>query len=518
MAALVDHPFKDEPTTPTQSRHPAPLASSSSPPAESSAAAAGDAPQPSTPRSAGGSRIASPSGSMSMSQRRGVRPTFPSARVRAPVQGADNQRGLLTPQLSAGARPAPYPSPIPPLTAPLSPLGKWQHHHQSAPPLTAVPNVSGSGPASGSASVPRPPTGAPQHKNPYQVSLDEIPRDFVMKKLQEMAGKFWYSPQTADCHVVVPVLRNNSKIDDNNGALTARPFDHNKPTLAARPFDHNKPTLAQQQAEAPMPQTADPFQPNRGFWPPTPVRATDGNEGGTGTNVVSSSTTEGHRDVSGRRGSMPGGYNHLEQCIVFPLHRDYLTTQSTLFRALFSSPSAHMATPTPRDKNGRLLWQSPVYRGARLLPTKAERAKAVYVPLPDPASFGVILHWLYWHDANHFNHCLSKGLVTWQGVIRNIEYLGLDHEIKYLAGKWWKRWVKPADPGERAAPASNGKGKGRAVPPGGGMDLDDDEEEDGEEGMGLTDSGEEADEEDYDGDARVEDGFADGVSERLGML
>jgi hypothetical protein len=38
--------------------------------------------------------------------------------------------------------------------------------------------------------------------------------------------------------------------------------------------------------------------------------------------------------------------------------------------------------------------------------------------------------------------------VTWQGLIKNIEYLGLDNRIKRVLGSWWRRWVKVA-PGRR---------------------------------------------------------------------
>ena len=32
--------------------------------------------------------------------------------------------------------------------------------------------------------------------------------------------------------------------------------------------------------------------------------------------------------------------------------------------------------------------------------------------------------------------------MTWQGIVKNIEYLGLDDGVKKVMGKWWRRWIK----------------------------------------------------------------------------
>ncbi|WRT68739.1 uncharacterized protein IL334_005719 [Kwoniella shivajii] len=483
---------------------------------------------PTTPqksvRSPSSSRIGSSPGSMSMSQRRGVKPSFPGARTVRP--GGTNVRGLLTPQQSGSSRQPPYPSPIPLISAPLSPPpGTPQRWHQSAP---AAPMAS-----------PKSQQGIP-HPNTYQVSLDEIPKDFVLKKLVQLASKYWYAPHSADCHIIVPIKR------------VAR-----SPTIPSTPRTAVPPLHPRRSTQPHVPQTANNenhtlhARPGDSFLgPTTPTAASirDAARGALSLNgeedvkpdVLSSSvqTLDGARDFTGRRGSLPGG-NQLEQCLVFPLHRDYLTTQSILFRTLLNSPAAHLSHPPPRDFDGRLLFQSPVIRGAKVLPTKADKPKALYVPLPDPASFGVLLHWLYWHDADHFNHCLSKGLVTWQGVIRNIEYLSLDNEVKLLAGKWWKRWIKPIEPTERrrgktGVASSRASGKRRALSTSAAKtrdigkmvidhhdDEEDEEDEDFLDGDGEgSDSGDEADDEDIgiNVNRQVDGGIADHVSLKLGQL
>jgi hypothetical protein len=41
-------------------------------------------------------------------------------------------------------------------------------------------------------------------------------------------------------------------------------------------------------------------------------------------------------------------------------------------------------------------------------------------------------------------------MATWQGVVKNIEYLALDDSIKRVMGKWWRTWVK-TDVGRRSS-------------------------------------------------------------------
>lgn len=45
-------------------------------------------------------------------------------------------------------------------------------------------------------------------------------------------------------------------------------------------------------------------------------------------------------------------------------------------------------------------------------------------------------------DIPTLERALSQGLATWQGLVKNIEYLGLDDSIKRVIGKWWRTWVK----------------------------------------------------------------------------
>lgn len=53
-------------------------------------------------------------------------------------------------------------------------------------------------------------------------------------------------------------------------------------------------------------------------------------------------------------------------------------------------------------------------------------------------------------DSSHLEEALARNHVTWQGLIKNIEFLGLDNRLKRVLGSWWRRWVKVA-PGRRGS-------------------------------------------------------------------
>lgn len=46
---------------------------------------------------------------------------------------------------------------------------------------------------------------------------------------------------------------------------------------------------------------------------------------------------------------------------------------------------------------------------------------------------------------------MSRGLVSWEGVVHNITYLGLEWQIKKVVGDWWRRWAKMEVGSGRAA-------------------------------------------------------------------
>ncbi|KAL7419437.1 hypothetical protein Q5752_006275 [Cryptotrichosporon argae] len=246
-----------------------------------------------------------------------------------------------------------------------------------------------------------------------------------------------------------------------------------------------------------MPATADSAysihsnQPARSRWPPTPVAALGVSNLGSGfINPTNPSRCQG-----GRRSSAPG--SEEVPAVAFPVHRDYLVTQSKLLRRLLCDSDLAAADPA--------------LRGARLVPMREGERAVVYIPLPDLASFGVIVHFLYWGDAGALEAALSNGAVTWQGMVKNIEYLELDDRIKRVVGKWWRRWVRPS---------AGGRGPSvRRVPD------DDKGEDDDDDAHGLGDEfalssasepGADGDDEMDTRGSRTDDD--DDVSARMGLL
>ena len=106
-----------------------------------------------------------------------------------------------------------------------------------------------------------------------------------------------------------------------------------------------------------------------------------------------------------------GHYLTVPQVIVFPLHQDYLITQSRLFRLLLSSAQPSEMTSSPRapglpaplrtavldgDPEPTNPLRDGALKGARMLPVPEGEPPMVYLPLPDSGAFAAIVHYLYW--------------------------------------------------------------------------------------------------------------------------
>ncbi|KAJ1309169.1 hypothetical protein OPQ81_004840 [Rhizoctonia solani] len=166
-----------------------------------------------------------------------------------------------------------------------------------------------------------------------------------------------------------------------------------------------------------------------------------------------------------RRSSAPNA--GARQPIRVRLHQDYLTAQSALFRNLFShSTITHL---DPASAGNRPLFTFSSLRQPRM--TGPAHNPTVLLPVPDHASFALLVHYLYFGDTRTIENALRTGTVTWEGCVRNVEYLGLRDEIKRFLGRWWRLWI--AGGGQRQVHR-------RAT------DSVEEEEEDGDEGMKST--------------------------------
>jgi len=72
---------------------------------------------------------------------------------------------------------------------------------------------------------------------------------------------------------------------------------------------------------------------------------------------------------------------------------------------------------------------------------------------------------------------LNRGIVHWEGIARNVEYLGLPTEIKVFLGRWYSNWLLPGSCRPCCRPCSPGGDDESDIE----LDLDDDEEEEEEE-------------------------------------
>ncbi|EEB89940.1 hypothetical protein MPER_11914 [Moniliophthora perniciosa FA553] len=132
------------------------------------------------------------------------------------------------------------------------------------------------------------------------------------------------------------------------------------------------------------------------------------------------------------------------------LHTDYLSAHSSFLRALFSgsspidliSTSPHSTSNSPlRTSSGR--FTIPFDRLPRLLPSSTSEHPVLFLPVPDPASIEHVIHWMYFGDFTLIEDSLDDGSIEWEGIARNVEYLGLPTDIKVFLGRWYSRWLHP---------------------------------------------------------------------------
>jgi hypothetical protein len=84
----------------------------------------------------------------------------------------------------------------------------------------------------------------------------------------------------------------------------------------------------------------------------------------------------------------------------------------------------------------------PTNRLPRLLPSSPSHP-IIFLPVPDPTSFQLLVHWIYFGHTNYIEECLSQGVIQWEGLARNVEYLGLPTSIKIFLGRWYRNWLHP---------------------------------------------------------------------------
>ena len=119
---------------------------------------------------------------------------------------------------------------------------------------------------------------------------------------------------------------------------------------------------------------------------------------------------------------------------------DFLSAHSTYLRGLFSGacPLDLMFSSTPPTSTSSI----PANRLPRLMPCSPDHP-VLFLPVPDPSSFHLLVHWMYFGDTSYIGDCLHQGIIQWEGIARNVEYLGLPSDIKVFLGHWYDTWLNP---------------------------------------------------------------------------
>jgi len=209
-------------------------------------------------------------------------------------------------------------------------------------------------------------------------SLAGVPVEYIIHKLHQLAPKYWDKPDTADCTIIVPI---------------PHPVG-----LARRAPD--MPLFTQQDPAGLGQRVAVPIQ-----------------------------------------SSVPR--------VTFKLHVDYLSAQSTFLGGLLAgtNPLDLINATTQTDskeenhstsRKGTLPFNVPANRLPRLLPSSPTHP-TFFLPVPDPTSFHLLVHWMYFGHTTYIEDCLNRGIVQLPGITKNVAYLGLPDNI---IGKFLRRWER----------------------------------------------------------------------------
>ncbi|KAH9950286.1 hypothetical protein B0H21DRAFT_687129 [Amylocystis lapponica] len=225
-------------------------------------------------------------------------------------------------------------------------------------------------------------------------ALADVPVEYIIDQLRRLAPHYWSKPETSDCTVVVPLDLPLTKMTAASGPPAVP-----EPVLQ---FDH-------------LDAVADLEDPSSR---PSPR-------------------------------------------MVMQLHMDYLCAHSTLLRGLLggaspfdllgaptSCPPSRPATPKSRPESPHACHPAPQL--PCLLPSTPTHPM-IYLPVPDPVSFRLLVHYVYFGSTAFIEDALDRGELSWEGLARNVEYLGMSSEIKACLGRWYREWKRARTAGVSSA-------------------------------------------------------------------
>jgi hypothetical protein len=62
---------------------------------------------------------------------------------------------------------------------------------------------------------------------------------------------------------------------------------------------------------------------------------------------------------------------------------------------------------------------------------------------------------MYFGDTTALDNALQRRAIRWDGLARNVEYLGMPEELKRFLGRWYRRWLQSAQSGNNTKDDEN---------------------------------------------------------------
>lgn len=100
---------------------------------------------------------------------------------------------------------------------------------------------------------------------------------------------------------------------------------------------------------------------------------------------------------------------------------------------------------------------------------------------------------MYFGRTEYIDEALSRGIIQWEGIARNVEYLGLSTDIKLFLAHWYTDWVRAQRGAAGLGQQCTTKEESSKRQPGSDVDMDESSSDgtdtdyySGEEGIGKN--------------------------------
>ena len=256
-----------------------------------------------------------------------------------------------------------------------------------------------------------------------------VPTQYIIHQLRSLAPSYWNRPETSDCtigtrySVTVHLIRANafhlslvipliptppSSREDDAGNITD--------ALGNMTLDSNSQT---------------PLRSS----PPSEQEGVDSTESA----VPPWRRTRDHVVMHVRLNVVNSVF--VRYSVFSQVHVDYLCLNSVLLRQLLTvqlpemqnrgeplPPAAHFGPELSSSLS--IQPAAPPLPPPRLLPGSQSDHPVVYLPVPDPSSLHYLIHYMYFGSTYHIDQALDRGVVSWDGVARNVEHLGISTDVE----------------------------------------------------------------------------------------